>query len=49
MKRDANGPLYVNLVAITGPKNTNARPGDRVKVGKAGGLHVIRYAPELEG
>jgi hypothetical protein len=49
MKRDASGPLYVNLVAITGPKNTNARPGDHVKVGKAGGLRVTRYAPELEG
>jgi hypothetical protein len=49
MKKDANGPLYINLVAITGPKNTQARPGDRVRVGKAGGLGVIRFAPELQG
>jgi hypothetical protein len=46
MKRDAPGPLYVNLVAITGPKNVNAGPGDRVRVGKAGGLRVVRYPPE---
>jgi hypothetical protein len=49
MKQDANGPLYVNLVAITGPKNTNARPGDRVRIRKSGGLDVIRYHPDLEG
>jgi hypothetical protein len=49
MKQDANGPLYVNLVAITGPKNTNAALGDHVKVGKGGGLRVTRFAPELEG
>jgi hypothetical protein len=49
MKQDANVPLYVNLVAITGPKNTNARPGDHVKVGTGGGLRVTRFAPELEG
>jgi hypothetical protein len=39
----------VNLVAITGPKNTNAGPGDHVKVGKGGGMRVTRFAPELEG
>jgi hypothetical protein len=49
MKRDAPGPLYVNLVAITGPKNTSAGPGDRVKVGGSGGLRVVRYPPEPIG
>jgi hypothetical protein len=46
MKRDAPDPLYVNLVVITGPKNVNAGPSDRVRVGKAGGLRVVRYPPE---
>ena len=46
MKQDAPGPLYINLVAIAGPKNVNAAPGDRVLVRKAGGLRVVRYPPE---
>lgn len=49
MKKDAGGPLYVNLVAITGPKNRPAGPGDHVKVGAAGGMSVTRFGPELFG
>ena len=36
MKKDASGPLYVNLVAIVGPKNRPAGPGDHVKVSPGG-------------
>jgi hypothetical protein len=49
MKQDASGPLYVNLVAITGPKNRPAGPGDHVKIGQSGGLAVTRYPAELFG
>ncbi len=49
MRKDASGPLYVNLVAITGPKNRPAGPGDHVKIGKSGGLSVTRFPPALFG
>jgi len=49
MRKDAGGPLYVNLVAITGPKNRPAGPGDHVKIGKSGGLSVTRFPPALFG
>jgi hypothetical protein len=49
MKKDANGPLYVNLVAIVGPKNRPARPGDHVKVSPAGVMRVTRFPSELFG
>jgi hypothetical protein len=49
MKKDASGPLYVNLVVITGPKNRPAGPGDHVKIGRSGGLSVTRFGPELFG
>lgn len=49
MKKDASGPLYVNLVAITGPKNRPAGPGDHIKVSPAGGMTVTRFGPELFG
>jgi hypothetical protein len=49
MKKDASGPLYVNLVAIVGPKNRPARPGDHVKVSPAGVMRVTRFPSELFG
>jgi hypothetical protein len=49
MKKDASGPLYVNLVVITGPKNRPAGPGDHVKIGASGGLSVTRFGPGLFG
>jgi hypothetical protein len=49
MKQDASGPLYVNLVAIVGPKNRPAGPGDRLKIAPAGGMRVTRFPPELFG
>lgn len=49
MRKDASGPLYVNLVAIVGPKNRPAGPGDHVKVSPAGGMHVTRFPSELFG
>lgn len=49
IKQDAHGPLFVNLVAITGPKGATAGSGDRVKVTRAGFLRVQRYPPELNG
>jgi len=49
MKKDASGPLYVNLVAITGPKNRPAGPGDHVKVAPSGGMSVTRFPPEIFG
>jgi len=36
-------PLYVNVVMLAGPKRTVARPGDRQRVLRRGGLSVIRY------
>jgi hypothetical protein len=48
IQRDANQPLFVNLITILGPKRTRRRPGDQVKV--AGGhVRVVRYPPELRG
>ncbi len=49
MKKDASGPLFVNLVAIVGPKNRPAGPGDHVKVAPSGGMRVTRFPPELFG
>ena len=49
MKKDASGPLYVNVVAITGPKNRPAGPGDHVKVAQLGRDQVTRFGPELFG
>jgi hypothetical protein len=49
---DARGraiPLYVNLVMVNGVKHANRRPGDRIRVGRAGGLEVTRYPAELAG
>jgi hypothetical protein len=49
MKKDASGPLYVNLVAIVGPKNRPAGSGDQVKVSPSGGMRVTRFGPQLFG
>jgi hypothetical protein len=49
MKKDASGPLYVNLVAIVGPKNRPAGPGDHVKITPSGGMRVTRFPAELYG
>jgi hypothetical protein len=49
MKKDASGPLYVNLVAIVGPKNRPAGPGDHLKIAPSGGMSVTRFPPELFG
>jgi hypothetical protein len=49
MRKDASGPLYVNLVAIVGPKNRPAGPGDHVKVAPSGGMRVTRFPAELFG
>lgn len=49
MKKDASGPLYVNVVAIVGPKNRPAGPGDQVKVSPSGEMRVTRFPPELFG
>jgi hypothetical protein len=48
IQRDANQPLFVNLITILGPKRTGRRPGDQVKV--AGGhVRVVRFPAELHG
>jgi hypothetical protein len=49
MKKDASGPLYVNIVAIVGPKNRPAGPGDHVKIAPSGGMQVTRFPAELFG
>lgn len=49
MKKDAGGPLYVNLVAIVGPKNRPAGPGDQVKIAPSGGMSVTRFPAALFG
>jgi hypothetical protein len=36
-------PVYVNVVLTVGPKRRRARPGDRQRVLKRGGLEVTRY------
>jgi hypothetical protein len=47
--RSADGPLFVNLYTILGPKHKHARSGDRVKIAPGGGLRVVRYPAELRG
>jgi hypothetical protein len=43
-------PLYVNLVMVNGAKRERGpRRGDRIRVGRAGGLKVTRYPAELAG
>jgi hypothetical protein len=42
-------PLFVNLVAIYAAKRQEARPGDRVKVLRGGGLRIRRFPAELRG
>jgi hypothetical protein len=55
MRRDAvNGAgkpvaLYVNLVAVVGPKAAKARPKDRVIVRRSGGIEVTRFPPGVNG
>jgi hypothetical protein len=54
MRRDAvtprgrRKPLYVNLVAVLGPKVRKARPHDRVRLRK-GSIRVERFPPRLRG
>ncbi|HXV53933.1 MAG TPA: hypothetical protein VD765_11965 [Solirubrobacterales bacterium] len=40
-------PLFVNLVAVVGPKVRRAQAGDRVIVRRRGGIEVRRYPPGL--
>jgi hypothetical protein len=55
MRRDAvtgagkRIPLYVNLVAVVGPKAAKAKPKDRVVVRRRGGIEVTRFPPRVNG
>jgi hypothetical protein len=47
-RRGHTVPLYLNLVGRNAPKFSNDHPGDAVRI-RHGGIHIIRYPPQLAG
>jgi hypothetical protein len=47
--KDANAPLYVNVVVVTGDPFGKAHPGHALNILDGGFLEVVRYPAELAG